>query len=165
MRIAATEGGARIRVEAGEATTLTTLLADLLTALQPDGLDADDPVRARLFPDGYRDDDESAVTFRELTESSLVSERTGRAEQCLAEVSALGDGPAEVVLDGDGGDRWLRVLTDLRLAIGTRLGVTEDTEFDLDADDEDDAVPEAAARAVYAWLTAVQDALVRALMG
>ena len=163
MRVAASREGAKVRIDAGEAATLATLLTDLLIALTPDGLDVADPVRARLFPDGYRDDDESAATFRELTEASLTSERTGRAEQCLAEVSALGDGPAEVVLDEESGDRWLRVLTDLRLAIGTRLGVTEDTEFDMGVlADPDDA--DATARAVYAWLTAVQDALVRALM-
>ncbi|TAM84868.1 MAG: DUF2017 family protein [Jatrophihabitans sp.] len=158
MRVGAGREGAKVRVDAGEAATLVTLLTDLLAALQPDGLDAHDPVRQRLFPDGYRDDPASARAFRDLTESSLGAERTERVRRCLAEVSALGDRPAQVVLDDEAGDRWLRVLADLRLAVGTRLGVTEQTDF------HDGDGPDAAARSVYLWLTAVQDALVRALM-
>lgn len=161
MKIAATRAGARVRLDAGEGDTLATLLGDLLGALEPEGLEFDDPVRQRLFPDGYRDDVVAAAAFRDLTESSLLAERTGRVKQCLAEVAALGQRPADVVLDDESGDRWLRVLTDLRLAIGTRIGVTEDTEFDPDGDDSDEPAP---GMAVYGWLTAVQDALVRALM-
>ena len=169
MRVGFTRGGAKVRVDAGEAATLAALLTDLLAALEPGTLPGGDPVRTRLFPDGYRGDPEAADAFRDLTETALTAERTGRARQCLAEVVALGDGPAEVELDDETGDRWLRVLTDLRLAIGTRLGVTEDTEFEPlehePAGSEGAAGAEAAGRAVYAWLTAVQDALVRALMG
>ena len=38
-----------------------------------------DPVVLRLFPDGYRDDDEAADEFRRFTERSL---RDGQGEQC-----------------------------------------------------------------------------------
>jgi hypothetical protein len=57
-------------------------------------------------------------------------------------------------LDDEAADRWLRVLNDLRLALGTRLGVTEQDELD----DQEPAVQ------LYHWLSAVQDLLVGHLM-
>ena len=59
----------------------------------------------------------------------------------------------EVDLDADGAERWIRVLNDLRLALGTRLGITEDDDDELDESD-----PQVAPRARYCWLTALQDA-------
>ena len=51
------------------------------------------------------------------------------------------------------------MLNDLRLALGTRLGVTEDEPTDIDPAD-----PRAQSWAVYYWLTALQDALVQTAM-
>ena len=64
----------------------------------------------------------------------------------------------QVELDADGGQRWIQVLNDLRLVLGTRLGITEE-DGDLDP-----AAPDFQQRSVYYWLTALQDSLVRALM-
>jgi hypothetical protein len=47
------------------------------------------------------------------------------------------------------------VLNDLRLALGTRLGVTED---------DYDRGPTGEPWVIYHWLTAVQDSVVTALM-
>ena len=63
-----------------------------------------------------------------------------------------------VSVDGADGIRWLQVLNDVRLALGTRLGITEDEP------DVDPGAPEAEPRQLYYWLTALQDALVRAMM-
>ena len=53
------------------------------------------------------------------------------------------------------------VLNDARLALGTQLGVTEDTDYaDLDPED-----PESSALAAYAWLTYLQGELVETLLG
>lgn len=167
MKISAAGGGAvRVRLAPPEADTLASLLTDLIDALQPDGLDRDDPVFRRLYPDGYRSNAEAADAFRTLTESTLHAERLARAEQCLAglaEARGAGrraPGKLDVTVDEDACERWLRVLNDMRLAIGTRIGITEDDEFDFDPQAEG-AMP----RALYAYLTAVQDALVRARMG
>jgi hypothetical protein len=51
------------------------------------------------------------------------------------------------------------VLNDLRLALGTRLGITEDDDPDLDPVD-----PAAQSRVIYYWLTALQDSVVQGLM-
>lgn len=163
----AADESVRVRLAAPEAQTLTSLLADLINALQPGGLDRHDPVYQRLYPDGYQDDGEAADAFRSLTESSLQEERLGRAEQCLAELASAGLAPAglrkgkiDVTLDAEAAQRWMQVLNDMRLAIGTRIGITDDDEtFEFDPVDEA-AMP----RAIYAYLTGVQDALVRARM-
>jgi hypothetical protein len=54
---------------------------------------------------------------------------------------------------------WMRTVNDVRLVLGTRLDVTEDTDFeDFEADEESRG-----AFAVYAYLSALLDAMVRAL--
>ena len=55
---------------------------------------------------------------------------------------------------------WLAVLNDARLAFGTRLGITDDTDLHrIDADD-----PLGLEKAAYAWLTMLQSVLVEALL-
>ena len=53
---------------------------------------------------------------------------------------------------------WLTTINDIRLALGTRIGVSED-EPDIDPAD-----PAAAVWQLYHWLTGLQDSLVRAAM-
>jgi hypothetical protein len=140
----------RLRLEPVEAQLLATLLDDLDTALE--SLPADDPVRQRLFPAGYRDDAEAAAEFRSLTEASLREAKVQRVGECRAELAGEG---GTLELDADRVERWLIVLNDLRLGIGTRLGVQEDDDPVIDPADSDAQV-----RAVYQWLTALQDSLV-----
>jgi len=62
-------------------------------------------------------------------------------------------------LTAEDADAWLRVLNDLRLILGTRLDVTEDTTLaELDPND-----PNAHQYAVYAYLSWLQEQLVAAL--
>ena len=58
-------------------------------------------------------------------------------------------------------DAWLRALTDLRLALGTRLEVTEDT-YDRDIDPRDPAAYELS---VFAYLSWLQEQAVEAALG
>ena len=57
---------------------------------------------------------------------------------------------------------WLGALNDLRLALGSRLAITEDAAEEFAALPDDD--PRAATYHVYDWLTFLQDSLVRSLM-
>ena len=135
----------RVDLTEAEVALLAGLLDDLAEALaEPD---LDDPVIQRLYPDGYTDDDEASQEYRELVQSDLQAGRIGRLQACRAELP-LGGG--RMALDEEALDRWLRELNDLRLGLGTRLGVTEEEELD----DREPAVQ------IYAWLTAVQDMLV-----
>jgi hypothetical protein len=114
----------------------------------------DDPVLARLFPDAYREDDEASAEFRRYTEVGLREGKRANAELVLR---TLGEG-GEVVLDAEQAQAWLRALNDVRLALGTRLDITEDTPRDLDADD-----PRSAPYDAYDWLAYLQESLVHAI--
>jgi Domain of unknown function (DUF2017) len=150
-------GVIRLRLEPVESRMLSTLFNDLVDIVVAQDAEADDPVQRRLFPAGYRDDDDAESEFRALTETALRTERSDRAKQCAAEVA--GD-RRELELTDESGQRWIQVLNDVRLALGTRLEVSEEDGPEIDPDD-----PLAPQRAIYYWLTAFQDSLVGALMG
>ena len=121
-----------------------------------------DPVLLRLFPDGYADDDAAAGDFRRYTEHGLREAKTANATTVLASLTFADDTAdrLEVTLDPAQTGAWLRTLTDLRLALGTRLGVTEGDEEVWDQLDADD--PRRHVHDVYDWLGWVQETLVRA---
>ena len=121
----------------------------------------DDPVLARLFPDAYRDDPEAAGEFRHYTEVDLRADKRANARTVLRTLDERPANGRRIELDGAAARAWLLCLNDLRLALGTRLDVTEDYEELVDSLDEDD--PRRPALGLYEWLTALQDTLVRAL--
>lgn len=141
-----------------------------------------DPALARLFPDAYRGPDGAAepvdpsaeedtrtasADFRRFTENDL---RARKREDGLAVVRALdaltarGEGGAVLTLTGDESRQWLGALNDLRLAIGTRLDVTDDEDGGglYSLPDEDPRKPMVMA---YLWLGALQETLVETLLG
>ena len=118
----------------------------------------DDPVLARLLPDGYRDDPDAAGEFRKYTEPGLRSVKQQAALQML---DTLPDAGGRIKLTSEQAQAWLKALNDVRLALGVRLDVTEDFEQDWSKLGRDD--PQWAAYEVYAWLGAVQESLVQAL--
>lgn len=156
MKVSRRHGRLRLRLEAEEQTLLSMLLDELDAVLEGDA-GADDAVLQRLHPAAYRDDPEAETEFRSLTESSL---RTGRSERIAACRADLAVGTDIDLSDADAARRWIQVLNDVRLALGTRLGISEDDEPDLDPTD-----PAAQPWVIYYWLTAVQDAVVQGLMG
>lgn len=121
----------------------------------------EDPALARLLPDGYQDDPAAAAELRRLTEQSLRAAKSQSAQRLLD--SLPGDG-GSLTLDLATAQAWLGALNDVRLVLGTRLGVSEDTaENDARGlrDGGDD--PMAVAYQVYCWLSVVQDELVSAV--
>ena len=145
------------RLEPAEAGIVGLLLDQLEQLLEADAEDVGgDPVIARLLPDGHRGDPELAADYRELTEASL---RSGKADDLAMVRATLPDGGGEVRLDADQAAAWLRTSNDLRLALGTRLDITDDTEPPEELTGEEDQQ-----LAVYYWLTALQGSLVDALV-
>ncbi|WP_328386598.1 DUF2017 domain-containing protein [Streptomyces sp. NBC_00400] len=157
--------------EAGESES-----DDLLASIFNDGPSEPpaDPVLARLFPDAYGgpdlvpDDDVRAASaeFRRYTENDL---RARKREDALALIRALdGLAPAgdSALLRLDAGEcrQWLGALNDLRLAIGTRLEVTDEEDGGelLRLPDSDPRKPMVMA---YLWLGGLQETLVESLMG
>jgi hypothetical protein len=120
----------------------------------------EDPALARLFPDGYTDDDAASADFRRYTQVGLRDARRARIAAALATLDASAHG--RTVLDAETTQAWLGVLNDLRLVLGERLEVTEDLEAMLAAMTPDD--PRRAALGVYDWLGWVQETLVRTLL-
>ena len=118
----------------------------------------EDPVLARLLPDGYRDDPEAAGEFRRYTEPEL---RSGKQQAAQEMLDTLPDAGGRIQLTRDQAVAWLKALNDVRLAIGTVLGITEDYEAEMEAASWAD--PRSAYLEVYHWLGYVQDSLVRAL--
>lgn len=118
----------------------------------------DDPVLARLLPDGYRDDPDAAEEFRRFTESGLRSAKVESAQMLLQTLPA---GGGRVRLSAEQGEAWLRSLNDVRLALGVRLGVTDG--FDGLGEDLEDDDPRFAYIQVYQWLAFLQESLVAAL--
>src|SRR3984957_464707 len=169
-------GGVRAALAPAEASLLRSLVGQIIALIAPDGpapgpsgdlVDwdivteqpetPDDPVLARLLPDGYRDDPEAAGEFRKYTESGLRSVQQEAAQEML---DTLPEGGGKVQLTHDQAHAWLKALNDVRLALGVRLGATEEFEEQwgrLAADD-----PQWASYEVYAWLGAVQESLVQA---
>ena len=118
----------------------------------------EDPVLARLLPDAYSDDPEAAGEFRKYTEPALRSAKYEVARQML---DTLPEAGGRIQLSKDEALSWLKALNDVRLALGVRLGVTEEFEQDWAKLKPDD--PQWTAYEVYAWLGAVQESLVQAL--
>ncbi|WP_425833213.1 DUF2017 domain-containing protein [Streptomyces fractus] len=137
-----------------------------------------DAVLRRLFPDAYggpgaegesfEDADElraHSSEFRRFTENDL---RAGKREDALAVIrtldtlSAAGDGGAVLKLSQDESIQWMRALNDLRLAIGTRLDITDEEDTDLlyRLPDDDARKPMVMA---YLWLGGLQETLVETL--
>jgi len=174
-------GGARAYLAAAEASLLRSLVGQVIALIAPDGppvpvepddlLEWDvqlteddqpqtpeDPVLARLLPDGYRDDPDAANEFRKYTESSLRSAKQQAAQEML---DTLPEAGGRIQLTHDQAHAWLKALNDVRLALGVRLNVTEEFEQQWGRLSSDD--PQWAAYEVYAWLGAVQESLVQAL--
>ncbi|GAA4306431.1 DUF2017 family protein [Klenkia terrae] len=142
-------------LSAQESEILGLLLEQLDQLLDEDAVDVPaDPVRARLFPAGHATDAEIARDYRDLTESALREGKAGDLALVRATVPADG---GDVRLDDDQARAWLRTTNDLRLALGTRLGITAETG---PPDPEDGSQQ----MSVYHWLTAVQGSLVDAFV-
>ena len=118
----------------------------------------EDPVLARLLPDAYSDDPEAAGEFRKYTEPALRSAKYEVARQML---DTLPEAGGRIQLSNAEALSWLKALNDVRLALGVRLGVTEEFEQDWAKLKPDD--PQWTAYEVYAWLGAVQESLVQAV--
>lgn len=145
------EGGFRLRLSDGERELLRTLPGELREILDSE---QDDPSLRRLFPPAYERDDEAEDEYRRLMADELLEGR--RAALRLVQETA-----ARERLSAEELDAWLRALNDLRLVLGTRLDVTEETYVT----ELDPAHPQAYELSVYGYLSWLQEQLVAAAAG
>jgi hypothetical protein len=152
-------------LEPGEAAVLTRLCEELATLLEGDGESDEraDPVLERLFPRAYLDptEEEAESEWQRFVHDDLVDGRRQAlktVEQTLAG-AVVRRGRLELTLNEEQEQAWLAVINDARLALGTRLEVTED--MDLSRLDPDD--PDTAPYAVYWWLGVLEERLIDTL--
>ncbi len=101
----------------------------------------DDPAVHRLLPDASRDDAEVSAEFRRLTEDDLRQQKIDRLAELHAMLTAEDDGAAgggtgrrrgrhaagaTVRVAADRAPALAATLTDVRLVLGDRLGVTDE---------------------------------------
>jgi hypothetical protein len=119
----------------------------------------DDEVLLRLLPNAYADQVD-ASEFRRYTESTLRQKKQAHALAMRMHLKAAVDGVVE--LDHDSANAWLGAMNDVRLALGVRLKVEENTHQELELLAPDD--PMRGVYAVYSWLGWLQESLIDALM-
>ncbi len=155
-----------LRDEARVPTTEVDSFEALLDFSGPSSV-PEDPVLARLLPSAYREDDEAAAEFRRFTEVELRTSKAGSAATVVAVLEDAG-------LPTDGGDAtglvidvelgptevlaFLKALTDMRLAVATRLDLQEGDDDFWDSLPEDD--PRSHMHDIYEWLGYLQETLV-----
>jgi hypothetical protein len=144
------DGDFELHLSSEERGLLRALPRQLRSLLEEE---AADPTLRRLFPPAYEDAGAEAE-YRRLMQGELAS----RHRQALLVLEQTADRDR---LRDEEVHAWLSALNDLRLVLGTRLGVTEDLyEQDVDPD-----APGAAELGVFLYLTWLQEQVVEAAAG
>jgi Domain of unknown function (DUF2017) len=128
--------------------------------------DAEDQAHQRLFPVAYLDptEEDAESEWQELVHPELLRDRLDNLARVVDALGGATEGRRGAIVVDLGPDdvpALLGVLNDARLALGTRLGVTDETDVtDLDPSD-----PSTPVVAVYGWLTYLEGELVEELLG
>jgi hypothetical protein len=153
-RVSRTRSGTyRVRLPGPEREVLARLVGDLRQLLAA-GAGAEDLADlARLFPPAYHEDAERDREYHALVRDELLDRRLAAIEVVESTVADASE------LDEDQLCAWMAAINDLRLVLGTRLGVTADTE-PVGPDH-----PDAPALAAYEYLGFLLHEVVEALSG
>ncbi len=139
-----------LRIPPPERDVLERLPQMLRELLERD--DRTDPALRRLFPSAYLDDDEASAEFESVVRDDLVAQRTAAIETMERTLRAPRLTEDELVA-------WLAAVNDLRLVLGVRLAVTEES-----TPDEFDGDPETrASYRLYTYLSYLEEDVVEAL--
>ena len=164
--------GAMLDLEEIEVELLNSLIHQMLQLLhdpdEPESTDplalligmngpteiSDDPVLARLFPDAYPDSSEASAEFRRFTWPDLQQQKIQHAHAVLEMLKRF---PGASLISSQSLQAWLLTLNDLRLALGTRMGLENDVEVDVMDENIGPLF------GVYDWLTGLQGTLIDVL--
>jgi uncharacterized protein DUF2017 len=140
-------GDFALRLTDGERDILRSLPGQLRDALPTDDLGV-----ARLFPPAYAGDPEREADYRRMVHDDLMEEHRAALQVMEETIDAKRLSEEQVT-------SWLAALNDLRLVLGTRLRVTEDTyQEEMDPDD-----PNTPAHALFFYLGWLEEQVVEAL--
>ena len=145
-----TGGGVNVELPA-DVRDLLASLARQLVELMEDPEAAKDPGLQRLFPPASMDDPMESLGFEQLMGDALRAGKREAATILRATANATHLNQEETLA-------WMRCLNDIRLVIGTRLDIQEDT--DIEAMFADDLMEQAAV--TYVALTELVEMLARA---
>jgi hypothetical protein len=151
-----------VMISVGELELLQEL-PDQMRALYT--LDDGDPARTRLFPRAYLDptEEEAELEWEAIVHPGLLRDRLdalGLFVASLEEGEPRRRDRVRLELDEETARAWLGILNDVRLAIGVRLGITEE----MSESPRDPSDPRAAGLAAYDWLTYLQASLIDELL-
>jgi hypothetical protein len=142
------DGTYTVRLEEEERRLLASLPGQLASVVEAE---PDDPWLQRLFPTAYPKDPEREQEWRLLMSVDL-HERRRQQLRTLAETADAATLTEEELLG------WAQAINDLRLYLGTRLELSEETELE-DFESEDDQQ----LFILYSWLGALQEETIQAL--
>ncbi len=153
-------GGFKV-TEGGPTDSFDAIVANL--EVDPDEPEqSEDPVLKRLFPNAYPDDPAASSDFRRFTERQLKAKKVADAQVVLDRLSGTEQGRRELRIPPDEVDAWLRTLTSVRLALATRLGITDaetaDQLSELPTED-----PRTFMVSVYDWLGFAEETMISAM--
>jgi hypothetical protein len=141
------QGRYELRLNREERDVLRSLPGQLREILA-----TDDPSVGRLFPPGYSDDPERNEEYRQLVHDDLLAGHLESLRVMESTVDARR-------LTREQLEAWLGALNDLRLVLGTKLDVTEET-YERPVPEGD---PDAAGLALYLYLGWLEEQVVDAL--
>jgi len=119
----------------------------------------EDEVLHRLLPNAYADQVD-ASEFRRYTESTLRAKKQAHAIAMRIHLKSSDDGIVD--LDHGSANAWLGAINDIRLALGVRLKVENNSNEHLELLSPDD--PLRGVYAVYTWMGWLQETLLSALI-
>ena len=124
----------------------------------------EDATLSRLLPGFVKDPqagqatpEESNSVLRSLHEPAIIDAKIVAAQRLLA---TLPEGGGQLALSEADAQAWIAAINDIRLALGTMLGIGPEMPDRLPA-----GHPMAIHLEVYGWLTVLQEYLVLGLMG
>jgi hypothetical protein len=141
-------GGFDLRLPKDERALLRDVAPQLRQLL--DG-DLGDPTLRRLFPTAYADDPERDREYQQLARDELAERRRASIDLLLATLE-------EDRLDEEQLLAWMGAVNDIRLVIGTRLDVSEETDPEPEPDD-----PDGPLLLLYGYLGYLLETIVQAL--
>ncbi len=135
-----------VNIGARERAVVKAVCEDLLGALEDP---AAAPLLRRVYPVAHVTDATIDEAYQEMVHSDLVTSRRQALERIIASTQ-------EKELDREQLEAWMIGLNTVRLVLGTRLDVGEDSPPELEPDD-----PDLPAWAVYEFLGGMVDSIVR----
>jgi Domain of unknown function (DUF2017) len=129
-----------------------TLLEQLIPQMR-ELIEQHDTLTWRLFPNPFPDDTKKADEYADLIGDDLTEHHVAALDTVASTLGAKR-------LDEDQMVAWMHAVNHLRLVMGTRLKVTEESEYEDFETDEEQLLFE-----MYSYLGAMLEKLVRALAG